>query len=107
MDAEYQTRRGAITQRIADLMTGGGTEAEIEAAKADGETLSKVHQDKLDAWFADNPTFGQVGVFEGAGYSSEGVYRSELDCIMFTKGLKRFCAACSAGIVEVVDSMTD
>ena len=107
MDAAYQTRRGANTQLVADLMTGGGSEAEIEAAKAAGEKLSKDHQDKVDAWFAENPTFGQVGVFEGAGYSSEGVYRSELDCIMFTKGLKRFCAACSAGVLEVVESMTD
>ena len=47
------------------------------------------------------------GAFEGAGYSSEGVYRSELDCIMFTKGLKRFCAACGLGVREVVDETTD
>ena len=51
--------------------------------------------------------FGQVGAFEGAGYRATGVYRSQLDCIMFTKGLKDFCAACSAGIREVLEAATD
>jgi hypothetical protein len=48
-----------------------------------------------------------VGAFEGAGYSSEGLFRSQLDCIMFTKGLKPFCAACRRGIVEVIERYTE
>ncbi len=107
MDAQYQTLRGVNTQLIAELMTGGGSTADIAAAKAEGEKLSWDHQLKLDAWFADNPAFGTVGVFEGAGYCPQGVYRSELDCIMFSKGLKRFCAACALGIKDVVDAITD
>ncbi len=66
-------------------------------------SLSKTHQDKVDAWFSRNTTRDQIGVFEGAGYASEGLYRSQLDCIMFTKGLKPFCAACDRGIREIVE----
>ncbi|PID78627.1 peptidase M64, partial [bacterium DOLZORAL124_64_63] len=51
--------------------------------------------------------FGQVGAFEGGGYVSEGMYRSQIDCIMFTKGLKKFCAACVAGIREVTEQYTE
>jgi len=89
------------------LMTGNAPQDEIDAAIAAGEELSRSHQERLDTWFAANPTMGKVGAFEGAGYSSKGIYRAELDCIMFTKGLKRFCSACAAGIHEVVSNSTD
>lgn len=107
MDAVYMEKRAETNARIAALMTGGAPQAEIDAAIADGEELSRSHQEKLDAWFALQPQSGRIGVFEGAGYCSEGVYRAELDCIMFTKGLKRFCAACALGIREVVGEATD
>ncbi len=107
MDADYMTKRAEINEYIATLMRGGADQAKIDEAIATGEELSRCHQDMLDAWFADNPAFGTVGAFEGAGYCTTGVYRAELDCIMFTKGLKRFCAACSGGIGEVVGAMTD
>lgn len=107
MDAAYQKRRGELDALIAKLMTGGGTPAEAEAAIKESEDLSRSHQDRLDAWFARQPQFGQVGAFEGAGYCATGVFRSQLDCIMFSKGLKDFCAACGAGIREVVEATTD
>ncbi len=103
MDGAYQKKRSEINDRIGELMRTGGEPAEIERLKAEGEQLSWDHQQKLDAWFAANPTTGQVGAFEGAGYMPEGLYRSQLDCIMFTKGVKPFCAACRRGIVEVIE----
>ena len=60
--------------------------AEIEAAKVAGEELSRSHQEWVDAYFARSAYKDVVGAFEGAGYCSEGMYRAELDCIMFTKG---------------------
>jgi len=102
MDISYQKKRGGINDRIAELMRGGAPEAKIAEAKAEGEKLSWDHQQQVDAWFAANPAAGVVGAFEGAGYSSEGMFRSQLDCIMFTKGVKPFCAACRRGIVEII-----
>jgi hypothetical protein len=107
MDAVYMTKRAETNARIAKLMTGDATQAEVDAAIADGEELSRSHQTKLDVWFAERESFGKVGVYEGGGYCSEGVYRAEIDCIMFTKGLKRYCAACARGIGEVVEGQTD
>jgi hypothetical protein len=101
-DRSYQRQRGAINDRIAELMTGGAATDEIAAAKAEGEELSRRHQEWVDAYFARSEYRGVVGAFEGAGYQSEGMYRSELDCIMFTKGLKGFCAACTRGIEQVI-----
>ena len=107
MDQAYQQRRGELDALIAKLMTGGAPQAEVDAALKESEDLSRDHQAKLDAWFAKQPQFGKVGVYEGAGYCPTGVYRAQIDCIMFSKGLKDFCAACAAGIREVVEASTD
>ena len=102
MDTAYQQRRGDINERIGELMRAGGDAQEIARLKAEGEQLSWDHQQEVDAWFAANATHDRVGAFEGAGYMSTGLYRSQLDCIMFTKGVKPFCAACRQGIIEVI-----
>ena len=44
-----------------------------------------------------------VGCFEGAGYSSEGVYRPSLNCRMFSKSLVEFCPVCERSIERVID----
>jgi hypothetical protein len=103
MDGEYQRRRAAINDRIAQLMRDGAPADAVERAKADGEKESWDHQKQMDVWFAGTAYAGKVGAFEGAGYCSEGMYRSELDCIMFSKGVKPFCAACRRGIIEVIE----
>jgi hypothetical protein len=107
LDEAYQEKRGDMNEFIGQLMRQGAPEAEVEAAKAEGERLSLEHQQEVDAWFARNPARDIVGAFEGAGYSSQGLYRSQLDCIMFTKGLKPFCAACRRGIIEVIERYSE
>jgi len=102
LDQAYQQQRSDINDRIGQLMRSDGDADEIEDLKAEGEQLSWDHQQEVDAWFAANATHNQVGAFEGAGYMSTGLYRSQLDCIMFTKGVKPFCAACRQGIIEVI-----
>lgn len=47
--------------------------------------------------------FGRVGAFEGAGYEAKGLYRSEIDCIMFTRNPTEFCRVCQRGISNVID----
>jgi hypothetical protein len=45
---------------------------------------------------------GKVGAFEGANYEATGFYRSQEDCIMFTRDQVPFCAACRAAIERVI-----
>ncbi len=104
MDEAYQLERGNINEKIAELMTSG---ADAAAAIAAGEELSRSHQAAVDAWFGQNPARKRIGAFEGAGYASTGLYRSQLDCIMFTKGIKPFCAACDRGIREIIARYTE
>jgi hypothetical protein len=46
---------------------------------------------------------GKVGAFEGAGYSSEGIYRPSIDCRMFSLSLIGFDPVCTAAIHRVID----
>ena len=46
---------------------------------------------------------GKVGAFEGASYEPTGLYRSEIDCIMFTRNSVGFCQVCQRGINRVID----
>ena len=39
-----------------------------------------------------------VGLFEGAGYKAKGLYRPQLDCKMFHKGLVPFCRVCAKSL---------
>ncbi len=45
---------------------------------------------------------GKVGAFEGANYEAKGYFRSQEDCIMFTRDSVPFCAACQAAIEKVI-----
>ena len=57
----------------------------------------------MEAVIQRDPNREKVGTFEGAGYSSTGLYRSMADCTMFSTGLKPFCAACRQGISRMID----
>ena len=47
--------------------------------------------------------FGKVGAFEGAAYEAKGLYRPEVDCIMFTRDEVGFCRVCTRAINRIID----
>ncbi len=87
-------------------------QAQREAMRAEN-----VPEAEMDALFSDNQTIVEqlfsaaeyantVGAFEGALYQSEGYFRSELNCIMFTR-TEQFCRVCAAAIEDVIDEYTN
>ncbi len=44
-----------------------------------------------------------TGAFEGANYMQHGLYRSAVDCIMFTRNKQQFCPACQRAISQIID----
>ena len=49
-----------------------------------------------------SPYFGKMGAFEGAGYSSQGLYRPALDCRMFSLSMTPYDPVCRTGIERVI-----
>jgi len=48
-----------------------------------------------------------LGVYEGGGYSTKGIYRPALDCRMKTNTSKDFCPACQKAIEQLVKFYTE
>ncbi|MCP4901500.1 MAG: hypothetical protein GY906_31435, partial [bacterium] len=40
-------------------------------------------------------------------YSSEGLYRPMVDCVMFTKGLRPFCRVCERAVLATIQKLTE
>lgn len=51
---------------------------------------------------ADNANKYVAGVYEGAAYSFQGIYRSALDCRMKTNTAKSFCPACIRALTRLI-----
>jgi hypothetical protein len=45
----------------------------------------------------------QVGAFQGANYDARAYYRSQIDCVMFTRDEVPFCRVCQDALDRVID----
>lgn len=89
MAVEFQERRAA-------LRAAGAPEAKLNA-------LFREQQQIFTKFLGEQKYSGVVGAFEGASYESTGLYRPELDCIMFTRDDVGFCAVCSRALTRIID----
>jgi hypothetical protein len=55
------------------------------------------------AFLSSQKYAGKVGAFEGASYEPRGLYRPEIDCIMFTRDEVGFCRVCQRAINRIID----
>jgi len=100
MDLAYQKIRQELNKKLAAMKRSGAPKAEIRDLENEIERRSKDAAMNSDDYLSKSRFKGKVGAFEGAGYSSEGLYRPMLDCIMFTKGAKPFCKVCERAIAD-------
>jgi hypothetical protein len=107
MDLAWQKERRSLNNQISQLKKERAPEDELKALQAKYDRISREHAQKIDRYLEASKYFGQVGVFEGAGYASEGLYRPMIDCIMFSKGKKPFCRICEKAIIKVIDYYCD
>ncbi len=49
----------------------------------------------------------QIGVYEGGGYQTKGVYRPYPDCRMKTNGAPVFCPVCQRAIARIIEFYTE
>jgi hypothetical protein len=49
-----------------------------------------------------SPTAHVVGAFEGANYQASGYYRSEMQCVMFSR-IDHYCSVCQRAIEDIID----
>jgi len=66
------------------------------------EDLFSRQMELENQYFAKEKYRDKVGAFEGAGYTPKGLYRPQIDCIMYTRHLV-FCKVCARSIEKVID----
>jgi hypothetical protein len=77
----------------------------LRKAKAKEEVLEELFRKQLKKekeMIAKMKYKDKTGAFEGAGYMAKGMYRSSVNCVMYTRDLK-FCPVCQHAINKVID----
>jgi hypothetical protein len=107
MDYAWQKERREMNSHIAELKRNKAPQKEIDAAQNEYNKKDKIHSDEVDKYLRGSKYWNKVGAFEGAGYSAKGMYRSMLDCLMFSKGTKPFCKVCEDHVKKVIDHFAE
>jgi hypothetical protein len=94
--AEYDRYFAGYVKRYEALRARRASEAAVEKLMAE-------ERKRQAALLAHDGPGRRVGLFEGAHGYSRGVYRSEVDCIMFSLQTERFCKACESAIERMID----
>jgi hypothetical protein len=103
MDMAYQKIRQELNEKIARMKREGAPKEDIARLEEENERLSLEQARKVDDFLARSHYAMKVGAFEGAGYSSAGLYRPAIDCLMFTKGKKPFCPVCRQAVSDMIE----
>jgi hypothetical protein len=106
-DGEYQKERAKLNQAIADAVRSGAPEESVAKLKAKEEKHAADHAAWAQKYLAESAWAGTVGAFEGAGYSSQGLYRPTLDCLMFSRRVQPFCPVCERAVEAMILSYTE
>jgi len=100
---QYNTMSTAMYNKIDSLTSLKADKDKIKKIRDEWkEKLNKI-QEKIEHIRSEYSYLeNKVGAFEGAGYSSEELYRPELDCIMFSNRSQRFCKVCQEAIKRII-----
>lgn len=100
---KWQAERRALNDKIAELKKNNAPAEEVAAAEALYDEKVTAEDKRVQAFLESGEFAKTVGAFEGAGYASEGIYRSSPNCIMFTR-TDYFCPVCKEAMIKVIDS---
>jgi hypothetical protein len=93
--AEFEEHSIAVQERRARMREENVPESEMNE-------LFRFTKNHVENLFLTSEYRNSVGAFEGANYEAEGYYRSEQNCLMFTRH-EQFCLVCRAAINKVID----
>jgi IgA Peptidase M64/Peptidase M64 N-terminus len=103
MDLKWQAERRQLNDHIAELQRKKASQKIIQKAKDEYDQKSTAHNKEVQEYLSKSKYAGKVGVFEGAGYISKGMYRSSVNCIMFTR-TDFFCPVCQEAMIKVIET---
>lgn len=103
MNDKFSDERAKINREIDSLTEKRASKDEIKRAREKLNNLIKKKEKEDHTFFLESKSRGVVGAFQGAGYSSKGLYRSMVNCIMFTIGKKPYCKVCKTAVEKMIE----
>ncbi|MFT6866025.1 MAG: hypothetical protein ACJA08_000852 [Cyclobacteriaceae bacterium] len=100
-DLAWQAERTILNDSIAYLQKKGASETEVAELKNLYDQKSLNRDSAVQAYLEGSEFAGKVGAFEGAGYTTNGLYRPAINCIMFTR-TDYFCPVCQDAMNNVL-----
>jgi hypothetical protein len=93
---------------IEDMKRSGATIQDIEKKRSDYKAQVKTVNRQLDDFFRNHPLRDKVGVFEGANYMSEGMYRPTIMSLMhkFEEGKLSYDLVNEQAIITTINYYT-
>lgn len=102
--AEFRASREERAKAVEAAEKRGAPAVEIQAIEAKAKAAEADLTNKIAAVQATYyaPLADKVGVFEGAGYASKGLYRPMIYCIMIGNPKNEFCRVCQRAIARMI-----
>ena len=91
-----------LNETIAEASTSGAPAEKIAELEDNEARHAAFHAQWAQEYLARSRWVGTIGAFEGAGYSSTGLYRPALDCLMFSRRVQPFCQVCERAVEAMV-----
>jgi hypothetical protein len=106
-DSKYQKERKLLNEAIAKASRSGANADVIVELVENEKRHAAIHAKWAEDFLKRSRWAGRVGAFEGAGYSSTGLYRPTLDCLMFSRRLQPFCPVCTRAVETMILRYTE
>jgi hypothetical protein len=104
LQEERRKIREALRKDIEAAKVNNAPEKKIKAIEEKFGKMAKETDRKIQAVRSQySDLYDKVGVFEGAGYSSKGLYRPMVYCLMISSPKNEFCLVCRQAISRMIE----
>ena len=101
-DFAWQNERERLNNVTYNLQRTGASPTEVDKSRKDYDEYSSDREKEVQSYLSKSKYAGKVGAFEGAGYVPKGLYRSSINCIMFSR-TDFFCPICQEAMVGIIE----
>lgn len=101
--AERQKANRAMAQELEHASKSGASQAQMDKIRAKyRKTTTRLDSQIGEVRKQYAHLLDKVGVFEGAGYASKGLYRPMVYCLMISSPDDQFCKVCQRAIARMI-----
>jgi len=107
LQAEVRKILQEAARKVESAKGNGLSEKEIKKVQERSAKAVRDIEAKIEAVRKEYASvYDKVGVFEGAGYASKGLYRPMVYCLMISSPKQEFCLVCREAIARMIDYYT-